>query len=145
MLAPGYYFRAFNGKRNFAPPAEASDWFKIESLVLANGDNVGVVTGWRYPASQAAPTAETLNTILDETEVEMDGGRHYSGKPQATDRAAWKVVQKHCPTKTEAQCRAMIREWIKAGVLIEKKYYDPVSRKEEWGLFVDRNKRPRYQ
>jgi hypothetical protein len=46
MLPAGFYFRAFNGKRNFAPPAAESDWFKLESLMLANGDDVGVVTMW---------------------------------------------------------------------------------------------------
>jgi hypothetical protein len=54
---PGYYFRAFNGKRNFAPPSDQSDWFKYESVKLNNltsefeddGDNVGVVTPWQYP------------------------------------------------------------------------------------------------
>ena len=44
MVAPGFYFRSFNGKRNFAPPADQSDWFKLESIDLRNGDNVGVVT-----------------------------------------------------------------------------------------------------
>src|SRR5438477_4977898 len=24
----GFYFRSFNGKRNFAPPLDESDWFK---------------------------------------------------------------------------------------------------------------------
>jgi hypothetical protein len=42
-------------------------------------------------------------------------------------QAAWRVVQKHCPAKTEAQCRAMIQEWIKAGVLIERTYHNPVT------------------
>jgi len=74
----------------------------------------------------------------------MPGGRRYSGKPQATDRAAWKVVQRHSSNKTEAQCREIIKDWIKAGVLFETKYHDPNARKDEWGLFVDRNKRPQY-
>jgi len=34
MLPPGFYFRGFNGKRSFAPPADQSDWFKIESIML---------------------------------------------------------------------------------------------------------------
>jgi hypothetical protein len=50
------YFRTDNGKANLTPPPEFSDWFKIESVTLDNspgwdvdGDNVGVVTGWKYP------------------------------------------------------------------------------------------------
>jgi hypothetical protein len=34
-----FYFRAFSGKRSFAPPADQSDWFERKSVVLANGDN----------------------------------------------------------------------------------------------------------
>ena len=57
MKEAGYYFRAFNGKRNFAPPSDQSDWFMFESVELRNdpdgfiggGDNVGVVTPWQYP------------------------------------------------------------------------------------------------
>jgi hypothetical protein len=57
---PGYYFRAFNGKRNFAPPSDQSDWFKLESVLLQNnpegwigeGDNVGVAIRWQYPQIQ---------------------------------------------------------------------------------------------
>ena len=53
----GWYFRAFNGKRNFAPPTDQSDWFMFVSIQLHNwtsefdgdGDNVGVVTPWIYP------------------------------------------------------------------------------------------------
>src|SRR6516165_10221111 len=47
---PGFYFRAFSGKRNFAPPLDESDWFKFVSVQLNNsplfGDDVGVVERW---------------------------------------------------------------------------------------------------
>ncbi|MGO9049748.1 MAG: AAA family ATPase [Xanthobacteraceae bacterium] len=58
MKDAGYHFRGFNGKRNFAPPSDRSDWFVHESIILNNsdpdffddeGDNVGVVTPWFYP------------------------------------------------------------------------------------------------
>lgn len=53
----GYYFRVFNGKRNFAPPADESLWYQYESVKLQNhqsefeddGDSVGVIKRWRYP------------------------------------------------------------------------------------------------
>jgi hypothetical protein len=136
MLAPGYYFRAFNGKRNFAPPAEQSDWFKIESLVLANGDNVGVVTAWRYPASQAAIPPEAIERILAEIDRGMPNGQRYSNDNAATTRAAWPLVRKHCPDKTEDQCRHMVAAWIKNGVLYQKKYRDPVYERQQTGLFA---------
>ena len=57
LKSPGHYFRVFNGKRNFAPPADESLWFEYASLKLRNhrsefeddGDSVGVIKRWRYP------------------------------------------------------------------------------------------------
>ena len=54
---PGYYFRVFNGKRNYAPPSDQSVWFKLVNIKLRNwtsefeddGDHIGVVTPWHYP------------------------------------------------------------------------------------------------
>jgi hypothetical protein len=49
------YFRTFNDKANLQPPADKSDWFKLESVDLCNGplgspgDSVGVVTQWKWP------------------------------------------------------------------------------------------------
>lgn len=53
----GYYFRIFNGKRNYAPPSDQSEWFRFVSIRLRNwtsefeadGDSIGVVTPWHYP------------------------------------------------------------------------------------------------
>jgi hypothetical protein len=144
------YMRLDKAKANIVRAVKAR-WFQLVSVPLGNttaeypeGDNVQAIEKWEPPATWGGISAEALNAILDEMEVEMPDGRRYSGQPQAKDRAAWRAVQKYCPTKSEAQCREIIREWIASGVLHEKKYHDPVSRKEEWGLFVDPNKRPRY-
>ena len=53
-----FFFRAFSGKLNFAPPIDESDWFEIKSVDLDNGfedgDAVGVVTRWSPPTAAAA-------------------------------------------------------------------------------------------
>ena len=43
------YFRSDQGKANTSPPPKKANWFKIESVELANGDSVGVVTPWSRP------------------------------------------------------------------------------------------------
>ena len=53
-------------------------------------------------------------------------------------------MRKHCPEKSEAQCREMIRQWVKAEIAFTDKYENPERREEEKGLFVDPGKRPRY-
>jgi hypothetical protein len=62
---PRAHFRAFNDKSNLAPPADHSDWFKIESVQLGNGpqghgDSVGVVTPWEWPSAFGGVTTDDL-------------------------------------------------------------------------------------
>jgi len=60
------YFRCDNGKANLAPPSEKSDWFKIVSQPLDNGqgegpgDFVGVVTPWEWPNAFDGVTVHDL-------------------------------------------------------------------------------------
>ena len=136
MLARGYYFRGWDGKWNFAPPAEQSDWFRLESVVLANGDNVGVVTSWTYPAALGDISPELTAVILDDIDRGTPAGRRYSNHSQAKKRGAWHVVGKHCQDKTENQCRRMVAAWIKQGLLYVDEYPDPVERKTQTGLFA---------
>jgi hypothetical protein len=136
MLPAPFYFRAFSGKRSFAPPAEQSDWFRRESLTLANGDNVWVAVLWKYPASQDAVPPEIVKDIVAEINQGMPNGVRYSNHPSATARPAWPIVQKHCPGKTERQCRKLIAGWIKRGLLYEERYFDQDRREEVTGLFT---------
>jgi hypothetical protein len=136
MLPPGFYFRGFNGKRSFAPPVDQSDWFKIESIVLANGDNVGVVTAWQYPASQEAVAPDVVERIIVEIDQGMPNGQRFSNHNSSTKRSAWPIVQKHCPDKTQEQCRRIIASWVKDGLFNEEPYPDPVYQREQIGLFA---------
>jgi RecA-family ATPase len=43
------YFRVDRGKANTVAPARAATWRKFESVELANGDDVGVITPWEMP------------------------------------------------------------------------------------------------
>jgi DNA polymerase I-like protein with 3'-5' exonuclease and polymerase domains len=136
MLARGFYFRSFNGKRNFAPPVEQSDWFEIKNITLLNGDDVGVVTTWGYPATWDDVEPETAEKVIAEIGAGTKDGRRFTNHNSATKRAAWPIVRKHCPNKTRDQCRRMVAIWIKRGLLYEDEYFDPVDRKDRAGLFA---------
>ena len=43
------HFRVDRGKANYAKPADSAIWRKFESVILPNGDDVGVVTPWQFP------------------------------------------------------------------------------------------------
>jgi hypothetical protein len=136
LRPPGFYFRSFNGKRNFAPPADLSDWFRLESVELRNGDNVGVVTPWVYPGVATDITPETALRIFAEIDAGLPNGQRYSNDNAAKKRGAYQAVQKHCPDKTRGECRRIIAFWIAQGSLYEDEYDDPVYREPQNGLFV---------
>jgi hypothetical protein len=79
------YFRVDQGKANTKPPAKKATWHKFESVILDNGDNVGVVTPWEYPdegSSEVARKAEGLFLqLLDRFTAE---GRSLSDSSGAT-------------------------------------------------------------
>ncbi|WGD51567.1 hypothetical protein QA641_40080 [Bradyrhizobium sp. CB1650] len=83
-----------------------------------------------------------LNAALTEIEAGMPNGQRYSDASKASTRAAWTVVQRHCPDRTEVQCREIVRTWVRNGVLTNEDYNDPVERKARKGLRLDPEKRP---
>jgi hypothetical protein len=62
------YFRTYNDKANLQPPADKSNWFKLESVCLGNGplgtgDSVGVATAWEWPDATAGLTAADFEKV----------------------------------------------------------------------------------
>ena len=88
------------------------------------------------------PSSALLNQILNEIEKGLPDGNRYSDAASAKERAAWKVVLRFAPHKTEAQAREIIKTWVKKGVLVTYPYNNPVTRHEVIGLRVEQNKRP---
>jgi hypothetical protein len=144
------YMRLDKAKANIVRAVKAR-WFRLASVRLDNatalypdGDEVQAIERWEPPETWAGADGETLNAILDAIDAGLPDGRRYIDHGAAKDRSAWLAVQKHCPDKPEAQCREMIKQWIKAEVLFRDKYPNPLRREEENGLFVDADKRPAY-
>jgi hypothetical protein len=144
------YVRLDSAKVNIVRAMKAA-WFKLVSVRLGNptvmypeGDEVQAIERWRPPETWEGLTPETLSAIPDALDAGMPDVRRYSIHNRATARAAWKLVQRHC-SKSEAQCKEIIKQWCDSGVLTETSYDDPVTRKPEIGLRLDPNKRPRYE
>jgi hypothetical protein len=144
-----YYIRLDPAKVNVVPRAQQAKWFKLKGVPLnngtdeyPNGDEVQTVELWSPPDAWADTSTQVLNTILTDIDRGLDNGQRYSNSNSAKDRAAWKVVERHCPGKPEGECREIIRTWVKNGVLIDEIYNDPVRRATANGLRVDASKRP---
>jgi hypothetical protein len=143
------YVRLDSGKVNIAPPSGKATWFKLVGVRLdngtpdyPNGDEVQTVVRWHPPETWGTLSAAQLNAALDEIDAGLANGQRYSDAPKASTRAAWTVVQQHCPDRTEAQCREIVRTWVKNGVLFHEEYEDTEARKTRKGLRVNNGKRP---
>ena len=74
------YYRVYSDKANLAPPADKSEWYKLEDISLSNGDNVGVVTRWKWPDPFNDITVHDLKRV----QLSVDG-KQYRENSQAKE------------------------------------------------------------
>jgi len=103
---------------------------------------VQTVEPWQPPETFADLSDDLQNRILDEINAGMKDGNRYTDAAQAADRAAWQVVKKHAPTKTEVQAREIVKTWVNGGQLVAREYTNPATRRKVRGLWVEPSKRP---
>jgi len=116
-----FYFRTYNEKANLAPPAEHSDWFRLESVSLGNGvdrpsDEIGVTTTWRWPDEFGGVTLDDLKRVqifIDQEE--------WRESPQA-DRWVGKAVAEAlgidlAEPSSRPRIKGLLRGWIESGAL----------------------------
>lgn len=140
--------RVDDAKANLVLKSPKARWYRLASINLGNGtsdypngDNVQAVEQWTPPDTWEGLDTATINDILNDLDAGIDGER-YSDANAARDRAAWKAVQAHAPDKTAGQCKAIIKTWVKTGLLTVEEYQSPDRREPTKGLSVDASKRP---
>jgi hypothetical protein len=145
------YLRMDQAKVNLLPAMKAK-WFKLSSVSIGNatadypaGDAIQVVGAWTPPGTWEGLDVATCNRILDEIHAGLPGQIPFSDAPNAKARAVWPIVQKHAPGKNEAQCKDVIKQWVREGVLVRKDYYDPKqgAARQPQGLAANAAKRPK--
>lgn len=57
-----FFFRVDNDKANLAPP-DATDWYRMNNVDLANGDSVGVACSWTPPSAFEGITTTHLMRV----------------------------------------------------------------------------------
>jgi AAA domain/Bifunctional DNA primase/polymerase, N-terminal len=144
------YIRLDSAKVNIARPARTATWFRLISVAIGNateqypaGDEVQTVEPWTPPDTWQGLSSVLLNAALTEIDIGLPNGQRYSDAATAAKaRKSWCVVQKHCPDRSESQCREIIKAWVRNGVLYHESYDDPIERKKRIGLRLDQTKRP---
>jgi hypothetical protein len=111
--------RAGEGKANMSPPPEEADWFKLISVDLGNGDNIGVVTAWNWPS----PFEGIGVPHLREAQKAVSEGGPWRAHHQATDWVG-KPIAKALnlnPNRPadRAKIRGLLEKWIETGMFVE--------------------------
>jgi AAA domain len=117
------YFRTLNDKANLQPPADKSDWFRLNSISLGNGplggpgDSVGVVSTWEWPD----PLANVTGADFDRVAGVIRRGK-WRDHPQATawvGRAVAEAMDLDVENKSDrARIAGMLKVWKAAGSLV---------------------------
>lgn len=113
---PRVHFRAFNDKSNLAPPADRSDWFRIESVQLGNGpegrgDSVGVVTPWEWPSAFGGLTTDDLFRV--QKAIAAGAWRQSAGAKDWAGIAVADVLDLDmADPAAKAKVKSLLRTWI---------------------------------
>jgi len=117
------YFRTYSDKANMAPPADHSDWFKLESVALGNGDEVGVVVPWSWP--------DPFETITQQDVLRVQAAvaeREYRESVQSKDWVGYLIADVTGLDPSEAaekqKIKSIVREWLEKGWLKVTKIRD---------------------
>ncbi len=126
------FFRTYDDKNNRAPPADKSDWYRMESVPLGNGpdggDNLPVVVPWSPPATFEGISVHDLKAVQD---------RVASGEWRSSDQTAEWVgyavadVLKLDVGKTadKRRIKTMLTTWIRNGALRVEERHDATRRR----------------
>ena len=151
------YVRYDDAKANQSLKSGKARWFQKQSIVLDNGDEthpadeVGALLPWSPPGMLDGISLHSIHNALDH----IDGGLLDShGAPTGTryttstrggtkSSGRWVgVVLINMLGMKEAQAGALIKTWLKNGVIIESEYHDPNRREDIKGVFAPLNCRP---
>lgn len=129
----GFYFRSQNDKANLAPP-EKAEWYRMNNVDLANGDQVGVACPWRWP--ELFDGISTDKTKAAQRAVADGEWRKDPRSGQWVGRALATILSLDPDDKSERiRLASIIKEWLKNDVLREVEREDERQRKSF--LFVE--------
>jgi hypothetical protein len=111
-------FRVFSDKSNLAPPLEKSDWYRLESVDLGQGDHVGVVTPWAFPDPMGGIKVEDLLAV--QRVVSEGNYRRDHQSPDWVGNAVAKTLGLNLQNPADrSKVMLMIKTWLASGALVE--------------------------
>lgn len=116
---PRPYFRVNNGKANLAPANGGSDWYRFVSVDLGNGDNVGVVTAWNWPAQTLIKVDDVSRVQMAMAHLSPEDGRVDYQSPRWLGHLVADVLKLDM-AKSKQQIRHLLDTWEACGYLAKE-------------------------
>ena len=149
-----WFVRVDDAKNSMSPPAKSATWVERKSQGILNntmgeGDSVGVLTPWEPPQPLDGISTDTIKNVLKVIGEGTDDDRKYTASNRGNS-TRWvgdvikEVIEEahHTVETTPQQIKQIVKDWLKSGLLIEVKYPNPKSYKDEKGLEIDWSKQP---
>jgi hypothetical protein len=110
------YFRLDNGKASMAPPPERAEWYRLATVNLANGDEVGVATAWTWPNAFEGVTPSDLRAA----QKEVGQGGPWRANHQAKNWVGIPIAKalRLNPNKDRKRIAALLETWIRNGMFV---------------------------
>lgn len=127
------YFRTYSDKCNLAPPPDASDWYRMANVNLANGDDVGVVERWYPPDAMEGITLDHLKEV--QRKVAIGRWRKDIQAKQWVGKAVAEVLELDLNDQSvRRKVKSVLSTWTKNGMFREVEGQDD---KRQTKLFVE--------
>jgi hypothetical protein len=110
------FFRVEKGKANLIAPADNADWYQLVSVDLGNGDNVGVVTTWKWPDAFDGVEVSHLRAV--QTAIAAGRWRENSQAKDWAGHAVASAIGLDAANKAhKAKISGLLETWIANGML----------------------------
>lgn len=119
------FFYTMAEKQSLAPPVTERTWFRLSSLELANGDNVGVVEPWQPPNAFDGVTVSDLEAVQKifragayrESDQSTDWGGYVVADTLSLDVGPGLKAKERSPAQNSARAKVkqILRTWIANG------------------------------
>lgn len=117
-----FFFRVDNDKANLAPP-DATDWYRMNNVDLANGDSVGVACSWTPPS--AFEGVSTSHLMRVQRGISEGKWRESSQANAWAGNVVANVIGLDLDDeKDKTRVKKLLKGWIKEGVLEVVKDHD---------------------
>jgi hypothetical protein len=126
------YFRVETDKPNMAAPADRADWYRIVSVDLPNGDEVGVATRWEWPDAFEGVTVNDLR----KAQAAIGNGGPWRANSQAKNwagNAILKAIGLDPTNKADrAKVAGLLKTWTANGMFVVIEGLDEQRRKRSF-------------